>query len=218
MVLVCGKMSNGFNLLVKTSYQTPRQGLWNMKMWFEKLTGFEEESPDQVRENISVKGNMLTSLVNGRHFICGALEIPSLSELRQRVHSISMEPGSLALSEIIADAQFLHSDTSNTGSLFQVASQFNLLEMVSPSITPEQGVGRYEYDPTQGPACAVAAGAGTIYRNYFAKVNGQTGQSEFNQIDCLADIGTALGNHESRLWEMRNGYALATEKGPDRDL
>jgi len=85
--------------------------------------------------------------------------------------------------------------------------------MASPTATPERGVGIYEYDHTQGPACAIAAGAGTIYRNYFAKVNGQTGQSKNNQIDCLVDIGTELGNDNDRLWAMSNGYALATELG-----
>ena len=39
------------------------------------------------------------------------------------------------------------------------------------------------------------------------------GQSFDNQIDCLADIGTALGNSDNHLWEMRNGYALASEQG-----
>ena len=85
--------------------------------------------------------------------------------------------------------------------------------MTSPTTTPEKGVGIYEYDHTQGPACAIAAGAGTIYRNYFAKVNGQIGQTENLQIDCLADIGTALNNNNDRLWTMSNGYALATESG-----
>ena len=80
--------------------------------------------------------------------------------------------------EVVANVQALHADVSNAGSLFQVASQFNLLEMVSPSVTPEQGVGIYENDHTQGPSCAIAAGAGTIYRNYFASINGQIGQSE----------------------------------------
>jgi hypothetical protein len=115
--------------------------------------------------------------------------------------------------EVVANVQHLHTKVSNAGSLFQVASQFNLLEMVSPNYTPEDVVGVYENDHTQGPACAIAAGAGTIYRNYFAIVNGQTGQSANNQIDCLADMGAALGNTESRLWEMRNGYALASQSG-----
>jgi hypothetical protein len=85
--------------------------------------------------------------------------------------------------------------------------------MVSPSIKPEEGVAIYEQDRTQGPACAVAAGAGTIYRNYFVSLNGQIGQSATNQIDCLADLGEALGNADERLSEMKNGYALATESG-----
>ena len=93
------------------------------------------------------------------------------------------------------------------------ASQFNLLEMAGPGVTPKQGVGIYENDHTQGPACAIAAGAGTIYRNYFAPVNGQSGQSAANQIDCLAELGTALGNTGEKLWEMRNGYALASLDG-----
>ena len=182
-------------------------------MWFEELTGFTEKSPQQVRTNITVEGSTLKSLVNGKVFVCGELETPSLAELRERVRSRRSQVGRISVREIVANVQQLHTDDSNAGSLFQVASQFNLLEMVSPSVTPEYGVGIYENDRTQGPACAIAAGAGTIYRNYFAIVDGQTGQSASNQIDCLADIGAALGNAENRLWEMRNGYALATRSG-----
>ena len=182
-------------------------------MWFEELTGFSEQSPEQVRENITLEGNALKSRVNGRMFVCGRLETPSLSELRKLVQSNRYKTGKISVREVVADVQKLHTDESNAGSLFQVASQFNLLEMTSPGVTPERGVGIYQYDRTQGPACAVAAGAGTIYRNYFAVVNGQIGQSEKNQINCLADIGAALDNSESSLWEMRNGYALATHNG-----
>jgi hypothetical protein len=85
--------------------------------------------------------------------------------------------------------------------------------MTSPGITPECGVGIYEEDLTQGPACAIAAGAGTIFRNYFAQVNGQIGQSAHNQIDCLAGIGALLDNSQQRLWKMVNGYALPTSAG-----
>ena len=182
-------------------------------MWFEELTGFTEKSPQQVRTNITVEGNALKSLVNGKVLVCGELKTPSLAELRECVRSSKYKVGQISVREVVANVQHLHTDESNAGSLYQVASQFNLLEMVSPSVTPEHGVGIYENDRTQGPACAIAAGAGTIYRNYFAMVNGQTGQSASNQIDCLADIGAALGNSESRLWEMRNGYAMATQSG-----
>ncbi len=182
-------------------------------MWFETLTGFCEESPQQVRKNISINGSTLTSHVNGRTFSYGTLEIVSLKDLRKQLLLSDVPEGKLSVREIIKNVQELHIDKSNNGALFQVASQFNLLEMMSPAVTPEFGVGRYEYDPTQGPACAVAAGSGTIYRNYFAQVNGKTGQSADHQIDCLAGIGEALGNSDHHLWEMKNGYALASEKG-----
>lgn len=182
-------------------------------MWFETLTGFAEKSPEQVREKVTVDGNLLKSQVNGKTWVWGKLETPTLAELRERVHASGYKHGKMSVREVVANVQDLHTDAANAGALFQVASQFNLLEMTGPDVTPEDGVGIYEGDPTQGPACAIAAGAGTIYRNYFANVNGQVGQSASNQIDCLADIGVALGNTASRLWKMQNGYALATESG-----
>jgi len=182
-------------------------------MWFETLTGFSEESPEQVRQNIVFDGDVLKSRINGKEYYCGLLEVLSLAELRDRANKLGGNSGKLSVREVIADVQQLHLEKSNTGSLFQVASQFNLLEMISPNITPEHGVGGYEYDRTQGPACAIAAGAATIYRNYFVNINGALGQTANNQIDCLADIGAALGNSNNHLWEMKNGYALASLEG-----
>jgi hypothetical protein len=182
-------------------------------MWFESLMGFREESGEQVRRNVTVVDDQMMSNVNGRQFVCGLLETPDLAELRQRARQSDARKGRLRLSEVVGDVQNLHRDPSNRGALFQVASQFNLLEMVSPSVTPEQGVDIYASDPTQGPACAIACGAGTIYRNYFVEVDGRIGQSANHQIDCLRDLGKALGNTDNRLWTMRNGYALATAEG-----
>jgi hypothetical protein len=182
-------------------------------MWFETLTGFSEKSADQVRSNIVLANDQMISLVNGRRMVWGKLDIPSLAELRRSVRLKSLEHRKLKIREVITDVQQLHLDEKNAGSLFQVASQFNLLEMTSPANTPEMGVGIYEDDLTQGPACAIAAGAGTIYRNYFVPISDRIGQSADSQIDCLADIGEMLGNDDNRLWEMKNGYALATEAG-----
>ncbi len=182
-------------------------------MWFEDLVGFSEKSPEQVRANLEVNGNRLISRINGKHYNCGQLQTPSLAELRSSVSRNPLPKGQITVREVISDAQSLHAEAGNSGALFQVASQFNLLEMPSPQVTPERGVGVYEYDLTQGPACAVAAGAGTIYRSYLAEVNGRTGQTSDNQIDCLKDMGMALGNSGDRLWSMQNGYAMATSSG-----
>ena len=181
-------------------------------MWFEQLTGFPETSPSEVRDRLEVSGTTLRSLVNAKIWTCGTLEVATLADLRKRIEGIAGD-SALKVTEQVANVQDLHVAPENAGALFQVASQFNLLEMVSPRVTPEQGVGIYENDFTQGPACALAAGAGTIYRNYFVDTNGETGQSASNQIDCLDGIGARLGNSDGRLWEMRNGYALASGSG-----
>lgn len=182
-------------------------------MWFYQLTGFPELSPNQVRSNLFVDGTTLTSKVNGKVMTYGKLETPSLAELIEASSSLTLPTGRLTVSEVVANVQDLHTDPANAGALFQVASQFNLLEMMGPYTTPEAGVTIYEDDLTQGPACAIAAGAGTIYRNYFAEVNGRIGQTADNQIDCLADLGYALGNKNDRLWVMKNGYALPSREG-----
>ncbi|MCS3665599.1 hypothetical protein GGP65_003243 [Salinibacter ruber] len=208
-----------------------------MPDWFERLTGFPEKSPSQVRSNLTVEGTRLHSEVNGQTFRCGTLRIPSLADLRaetgeaetskaETAEGGALSGASLSLRQVVADVQDLHVDPANEGALFQVASQFNLLETAGPSVVPEDGVGRYERDQTQGPACAIAAGAGTIYRNYFAEVEthtgkvegraGQTdqvGQTAERQINCLEGVGAALGNEQEDLWRMENGYALASDAG-----
>jgi len=177
-------------------------------MWFEKLTGFQERSPDYVRRNLEVNGTQLKSKVNGKSYQFGFLEIPTLATLRARAPAFEKYKGNVKVSEVVGDVQKMHVNPDNKNALFQAASQFNLLEMVGPDVSPLEGVGIYAYDHTQGPACAIACGAGTIYRNYLVDVNGQTGQSTHHQIDCLELIGEALGNENQALWKMRNGYAL----------
>ncbi|MCU4174808.1 hypothetical protein [Carboxylicivirga sp. N1Y90] len=182
-------------------------------MWFEKLLGFKEEYPDQVRSNIEIKENKLISKVNGNEFVFGSLEVPTLNDLRIKNSELEEYKSKIRVSEVVGNIQDLHQESTNNGALFQAASQFNLLEMVGPQVIPEKGVGIYENDYTQGPACAIACGAGTIYRNYFANVNNQIGQTSSNQIDCLSDIGLEFKNEKSNLWEMTNGYALANSEG-----
>ena len=138
----------------------------------------------------------------------GHLETPTLAELRERVGDL--QPGSerLRVSIVRGSVQELHALPAHRHALFQAASQFNLLEMISQKVSPEDGVTRYAHDATQGPACAISAGAGTIFRNYLVDLADGRGQSRQRQIDCLADLGAALGNASEELWSMRNGYAM----------
>lgn len=81
--------------------------------------------------------------------------------------------------------------------------------MASPELTPDDGIGIYSYDRTQGPACAIACGAGTVYRNYFVPMNGQLGQTAEQQINTLSAIETVLDNTQHLYWWVDNGYQKA---------
>lgn len=185
--------------------------------WFEKLTGFRELDYDETRARLSVAEGRLLSNVNGESYGVGVLELVSLHELRERTTAVDRSRGHPRVSVVNGDVRLMHQSPQYAGAMFQVASQFNLLEMIGPLVTPEDGVTRYQYDHTQGPACAIAAGAATIFRNYFAPVDGESGQRAGRQLDGLAEIGTALsestGRSVSALWDMTNGYALADESG-----
>ena len=182
--------------------------------WFENLFGFRETSPETVKEHIELLDRKLHSKKNGRSYCIGQLTAPSLKELRLATNQISnSQQGELKVQNVVGNIRDFHCDPDNAGALFQVASQFNLLEMVNPNVSPEDGVTRYAMDRTQGPACAIAAGAATVYRNYFVPVNGKIGQTSDNQIDCLSSVGALLGNSNESLWSMSNGYALCSPEG-----
>jgi hypothetical protein len=187
--------------------------------WFERLTGFREGGYEETRAKLKIKDGRLYSLVNGQSYAIGKLELASLQELRDRT-ATDRRNGPLKVASVQGDVRRLHQLPDHAGALFQVASQFNLLEMIGPNKTPEHGVTIYQNDPTQGPACAIAAGAATIYRNYFAPVGGQIGQTAKTQIDALAPLGEslskALNQPVSALWTMQNGYALFSKKGVEQ--
>ena len=76
--------------------------------------------------------------------------------------------GPINVDYVLGDVSKLHG--ANPNAVFQVASQFNVLEFPTPDAVPENGVNAYYFDRTQGPACCIACGPGIVYRNYFAEV------------------------------------------------
>ena len=159
--------------------------------WFERLTGFREESYEATRAKLRVESGRLHSLVNGKSYGVGEFELASLQTLRERAAAVRGMSGRLKVSVVTGDVRQMHQAPECAGALIQVASQFNVLEMTGPSVSPEEGVTRYEHDRTQGPACAIAAGAATIYRNYFVPVAG----------DSRPDLNTS----DRRLGRRRRG-------------
>jgi hypothetical protein len=179
--------------------------------WFARITGFREGAYAETQARLQVENNRLVPDGGGSGYAVGELEFVPLDALRARARDVTV-PGRFSLGIVEGDVRRMHIEPENAGAVFQVASQFNLLEMTGPTVTPEHGVTGYAHDHTQGPACAIAAGAGTIWRNYLVPVGDQIGQTADRQLDGLADLGEALARdmslEEGSLWRMRNGYAL----------
>mmetsp|Transcript_42650 Transcript_42650/g.92965 ORF Transcript_42650/g.92965 Transcript_42650/m.92965 type:complete len:674 (-) Transcript_42650:60-2081(-) len=180
--------------------------------WFEDIFGFPEGSYPETKKRFTFEEDVLRSNGNGASFHVGPFETPSVEELGGRLAKASGVPdlGGLTFANVVGDVRALHRDAANAGAVFQVASQFNCLEMNEPGAKPENGVTRYYCDATQGPACAVTCAAATVFRNYFVNGHGQAGK---HQIDCLADVGELLGNGGNVFWRMVNGYCLPSASG-----
>lgn len=191
--------------------------------WFSAIAGFPEEGYAATQAQLAFDGQAIINVATGRRRLVGSFEIQSLASLRARTGPMLAAARAAAgrsrttLRLLEADVRELHARPAFAGALFQVASQFNALEMVSPGVTPEDGISIYAADRTQGPACAMAAGAATIFRNYLVSLQDGVGQSRHRQIDTLARLGAMLARllrcEVSDLWRMHNGYALCTEEG-----
>ncbi|MEZ6015420.1 MAG: hypothetical protein R3F49_09925 [Planctomycetota bacterium] len=181
--------------------------------WFRRLFGFDEADWHATRARFRVDGERLHSLANGREFELGRFSLPTVAGLRalhRQAARASSEAGapSDALQlrvthEVIGDVLPLHALDENRGATFQAASQFNCLEFIDPTRTPEHGVTCYASDPTQGPACALAAAAGTVFRNYLVPLQGAVGQTRERQIENLAEISRLVPGIV-----VRNGYTF----------
>lgn len=183
--------------------------------WFERLTGFPEADYAGTQAALQTDGEFLVCRRTGRRSAMGRLELVSLDALRTRAAAATSIAAPTQFDTVTGDIRALHRDPAFASALFQVASQFNLLEMPGPSVTPEHGVTGYQHDRTQGPACAIAAGAATIYGNYLVPMTKEggragVGQTAHRQIDALADLRTRLASAlqlpPAALWTSRNGY------------
>jgi len=197
-------------------------------------------------ETISVPHNNNDDSRTARRFHVRMFETPSVKELETRLDELGPnttndddqdkktctttdfqqlvgQQQQLVFRHIVADVGELHRDPEHHGAVFQAASQFNCLEMVSPEVRPEDGITGYANDRTQGPVCAMAAPAATLYRNYFWNGTGQCGGPQ-NQMDLLSNVGACVGNvpnsttndtqkAQPLYWTMQNGYALPAGRG-----
>ena len=193
--------------------------------WFRDLFGFNEcNTWGENVNHFQMDGDTLvcrTAPQFPRQFV-GRFECPSVAELRSKLaaaQGAAAPSAGLSFAHLAAPAGVgpLHREPSNAGAVFQAASQFNCLEMIGPGVSPTAGVGIYINDRTQGPACALACPAATVYRNYLVQHEGNTGQHPV-QIDNLKGVGVAVGNDGGRYWVMQNGYAMPVGRGSLAEL
>lgn len=80
------------------------------------------------------------------------------------------------------DVGALQMQISNRGATFQVASNFNCLELVHSQDQPKFGVTKYIYDLTQGPAASISCAPATVFRNYFLPHQDPDGNEVLGQL------------------------------------
>lgn len=202
--------------------------------WFQHLFGFSElealggrlgrMSAVAAKFELGADGT-LRSLVNGASYGAGSFAARSLAELRDdadsRAAAGELPCGRVELRhQATRDVFEVHTDPSFAGATVMAASQFNALEFPNPDVAPEEGVTNYTYDGTQGPACALAAPAAAVFRNYFVRMpSGAVGQSAGEQLNLLGDLlrrvqgcpGDLAGAAALPLVKVRNGYTASDD-------
>ncbi len=188
--------------------------------WFEEFFGFAE-NPGSIRQCLSIdkdeeSGEYVMTALRGsktnQAFKVGRFTTPSVASLVEEIGRLEGGGGAskATFMNVSDDIRSVHhkaavlDSSSDPPPVIQAASQFNCLEMVGPSVSPNSGVTQYIRDRTQGPACALSCPSGTVFRNYF--VNG-TGQCSGVQLNTLDGVEAILGSEEA-YYDMRNGYAM----------
>lgn len=203
--------------------------------WFHALMGFPEEAggPEgylRTQARLGMKQDPPRICSQHAEHRIGAFHTPQLSEVRaEALAELQRRPGVLrgrmSLDHALGDVSVLIGEHPHA--VFQVASQFNCLEFPGPDVTPEDGVTGYVTDRTQGPACSIACGGATVYRNYLApvdvrdeagKVTGtQVGQTANAQIDNLRGVCDLVGNRpRGKFYTVRGGVHRGQRPGACR--
>lgn len=196
----------------------------------QEIQDYFDLSPHHNNNNANARNNnnnanniTMTSRSNGRTFHLGQFTRPTLQGIRSLALDALNQPHcpaalTLRVSHVIV-GDVLAEHHRYPLATFQAASQLNCLEFPNPKTLPEHGITAYSTDRTQGPACALACPAGTLYRNYFLPVYNpsiddyEIGQRESLQVNNLDALEVALNNNEEQYWQVVNGYTFSTEEG-----
>lgn len=117
---------------------------------------------------------LIQNLSNGKVYKAGTLALPTLASLRARTTEgsggssgrLSVLCGVNDLSKV--DVGHLQAQPENRNAVFQVASNFNGLELMNMyDDRAMTEVGHYIHDRTQGPFASISAAPGLLMRHYY---------------------------------------------------
>ncbi len=187
--------------------------------WFERLTGFRETDYDDTRAKLVVEGSRLRSLINGKSYGIGELELVPLQALRERAKSGERTARA---------AQGKRGDRRRAAN----ASVARERRRAVPSRIPVQlagdglahgdaGARRHPLPtrPHSRPGVRDRRRRGHDLPQLLRAGRRQPWPDDGRQFDGLADLGEALSGALNQpvkaLWRMQNGYALCTRAGLD---
>jgi hypothetical protein len=198
---------------------------WRPRSEFvEDLLGVPEQDfrrqPDLVRKAWHAPST-LQNLSTQRTFECGQLSLPSLGSLRKTQASIEGDRhGFLTILQATndigkLDVGYLQSQRENHGALFQVASNFNGLELMNRSDKRAMTeIGNYIFDRTQGPYASISAAPGLVLRHYYPFFSNQNSPNEWRQVFEGRQI-ELLGETDL---SVTNGYLEIRPEDLNREL
>ena len=195
------------------------------KNFFEYTFGFKESTYDNTKNRLLKYYNLdkfVIPLENGSYKILhiGNFTTPTVKTLRENVDKLPKVDGDIGIvrfARIKSNAKTIHLDPRTAKCVIQAASQFNCLEFINETKTPEHGISCYAQDHTQGPVCAIACAAGTAYRNYLYQFpddnySHKFGQTKSKQINCLSTIEFKLFGNNQNYWTVKNGYVDSNDE------
>jgi hypothetical protein len=192
------------------------ENLVNRSSFFEYVMGVTEPTFQQSkRHNDFISWNeteqsfFLRNQKTKEQFRAGKFSIISIKELREKTGSLrSVTRGTFNVIEALSpigqeyyryvDIGAMQADPKNRDAVFQVASNFNCLELVSPHDAVD-GITKYVHDLTQGPFASISAAPGLILRHYYAFYNPLTSQEEWQQY---AEVGGVMDNKNHKLKQI----------------
>lgn len=168
--------------------------------WFYKTFQFHEMKPfektKRAFQQLLTKDNKINGIDAGKF----TTYANSLVWYYTHQYTRKAKKATIRFENIVGSAIDIH-HICHQGDTIQVASQLNCLEMTDPSKTREDGITIYEYDKTQGPACAMCAPAGLAYRNYLLD----------NIPDTSYELKRFLNSQSNNIagsWRVENGYFI----------